>query len=116
MDDHIMDETRRLSRRRFAKVSFWFLIVLASLVVLTVLLHPSRLSVSEALNNVSGLLNGIVAALVAIIMSYLGVSAWERTKTGGVLPPQNPPVYRRNFPQRERTRGEPAGAEPFPEN
>jgi len=72
-----VEEGRRLERRRFARVAFAFMVVFASAITLAILFHPDRVDLANSLDKTSTILNGIMTAFVAIIMSYLGVSTWE---------------------------------------
>ena len=76
-----IEEGRRLERRRFARVAFSFMVAFATLITLAILFHPDRLDLAESLDKTSTILNGIMTAFVAIVMSYLGVSTWEAVNT-----------------------------------
>lgn len=73
-----LEEGRRLERRRFARFAFVFLLLFATIITGTVLFHPLRLDIATALDKTQGLLNGILTALAAIIVSYVGASTWEK--------------------------------------
>lgn len=76
-----VEEGRRLERRRFARVAFTFMVIFAAVITLAILFHPDRLDLAASLDRTSTILNGIMTAFVAIIMSYLGVSTWEAVST-----------------------------------
>lgn len=93
-----VEEGRRLERRRFARVAFAFMVVFASVITLAILFHPDRLDLANSLDKTSTILNGIMTAFVAIIMSYLGVSTWEAVSSnkesgrGSFRAPPAPPT------------------------
>jgi uncharacterized membrane protein len=90
-----IEEGRRLERRRFARVAFTFMVVFATAITLAILFHPDRLDLATSLDKTSTILNGIMTAFVAIIMSYLGVSTWEAVssnKESGRTPFRAPPA------------------------
>lgn len=84
---------RRRTRRRWAELSFYFLLSTAVLSTSSLMFHPSRLDIAAALSGASPFLNGVLAVFVAIVMWYMGISAVEgiarnryemQTRNGGM--------------------------------
>lgn len=74
-----IDVGRRLARRRWAGLSFGFLLVASSSILGMLLLSPARESIAAALATASPVLIGLFAAFVSIMLGYLGFSAMEHT-------------------------------------
>lgn len=77
------EEQRRLARRRWAKYSFYLLAIQSSLLWLALLVLPAREQVATAFVVAWPILIGTQAALLAIVLAYLGVSLAERAFVDG---------------------------------
>lgn len=79
MDSAELDRGRRLARRRMAWWSFLSLFLDMGLIFLA-MFFGNPTGVATIFNAAAGIMGTIIAARVAIIMSYLGVSAFEATR------------------------------------
>lgn len=70
-----LDVGRRKARRKMAWISFSALLSMALAIMLGLFLGPAAFAVG--VQTVSGVLNMILGAFVAIILGYLGASAYE---------------------------------------
>jgi len=84
-DARKLDRGRRVARRQFAYVSFYFLLFFATSVTATLLWSGERKLVADALAGAFGTVAGIISTFTVIVGAYLGVSLVEAIKRG---PPQ----------------------------
>lgn len=74
-----LDRGRRLSRRRMARVSFGVLCLELIVGFGLLAFHPDRAAIASALGASASYLGPLNAALVLIVLGYLGFSAMENT-------------------------------------
>lgn len=71
-----LDRGRRMARRRMAWISFWFLILVSSIIVAGVVL-PGGANVAAAIATAGTAIVGIYTVFTSIVLGYLGVSVAE---------------------------------------
>lgn len=73
-----LDRSRRLARRKMAWISFSVVVGYAIVILAGLLLGPATFAAGLA--TASGILTTIMGAFVAIILGYLGASAYEAVR------------------------------------
>ena len=75
-----LDEGRRLSRRRMARISFLFMLLAAILIVGSVTLGPEPEKAAKAVSTASVVLVSIFGFFTSLVLGYLGASVFEKKK------------------------------------
>lgn len=78
-----LDKGRRLARRQFAYLSFYFLLFFGVMVTSTLLWSSEREAVADALSGGLGAVAGIISTFTIIVLAYLGVSLKEHLASKG---------------------------------
>ncbi len=75
--NELLDTGRRLARRRMAWLSFIFLLVLGTAIMVGLLVRTDPTLFAQALATASGVLTGLLTVFTTIVLGYLGVSVAE---------------------------------------